>query len=122
MGCNPGRRRNNGSGDRIFRIWTNHSNARIPPWVALSLVFHCRSKLLSLLVSTVLLLLFPMIHTDAHCIVVTPFYPSLIRQYKLCTSYRHRKSLCTFPILPTENIHDLPILVRPLVVSMLLLL
>ena len=115
MGCNLGRRRNSGSVGRIFRIATNHSNACIHPWVAApTLVFRYQCMLLSLLVSMVLVL-GPMIHTGAHCIVVTPFYPSPYRPYKLYTSCRHRKSSSTFPTLPTESIHDLPILVGPLV-------
>ena len=60
-----------------------------------------------------LLLLSILLYTESHCIAVTPFYPSATRQYKLCTSYLDRKSSCTSPILPTVNIHDLPILVRP---------
>jgi len=63
-----------------------------------------------------------MIHTGAHCILSTPSYPYPIRPYKLCTSYRHRKSVCTSPILPNDHIHDVSLLDPLLVVEALSML
>ena len=92
VGCIPGRQRNSGTGDRIFRISTNRSNACIhrqaaswsPPFLA-----------------SLVLVFAPRIHTDPHCIFVTPFFPFQLHPCKLGTSCLHRKSLSTSPILPT---------------------
>ena len=95
-GCNPERHCSNDSEDRIFRTSTNHSRARIRPCADMSPLRPDASRLV---------LLFAMIHMGAHCILSPPSYPYPTQPYKLCTSYPHRKSACTSPILPIANIH-----------------